>query len=57
MFLLKDLILFRVLNWGIGFPFMDHPPHLLNTDDDNNCCYDNFDQNIGNFDDNYDKKY
>ena len=28
-----------------------------NTDDDNNCCHDNFDQNFGNFDDNYDKKY
>ena len=27
-----------------------------NTDDDNNCCHDNFDQNFGNFDDNYDKK-
>ena len=26
-----------------------------NTDDDNNCCHDNFDQNFGNFDDNYDK--
>ena len=25
-----------------------------NTDDDNNCCHDNFDQN---FDDNDDKKY
>ena len=28
-----------------------------NTDDDNNCCHDNFDQNFGNFDDNDDKKY
>ena len=28
-----------------------------NTDDDNNCCHDNFDQTFGNFDDNYDKKY
>ena len=28
-----------------------------NTDDDNDCCHDNFDQNFGNFDDNYDKKY
>ena len=28
-----------------------------NTDDDNNCCHDNFDQNFGNFDDNGDKKY
>ena len=29
-----------------------------NTDDDNNnCCHNNFDQNFGNFDDNYDKKY
>ena len=28
-----------------------------NTDDDNNCCHDNFDQNFGNFYDNYDKKY
>ena len=28
-----------------------------NTDDDNNCCHDNFDQNFGNFDDNYDNKY
>ena len=28
-----------------------------NTDDDNNCCHDNFDQNFGYFDDNYDKKY
>ena len=27
-----------------------------NTDDDNNCCHDNFDQNFG-FDGNYDKKY
>ena len=27
------------------------------TDDDNNCCHDNFDQNFGNFDDNDDKKY
>ena len=26
-----------------------------NTDDDNNCCHDNFDHNFGNFDDNYDK--
>ena len=26
-----------------------------NTDDDNNCCHDNFDQNFGNFDDNDDK--
>ena len=25
-----------------------------NTDDDNNCCHDNFDQNFGNFEDNYD---
>ena len=25
-----------------------------NTDDDNNCCHDNFDQNFGHFDDNYD---
>ena len=28
-----------------------------NTDDDNNCCHDNFDQNFGNFDDNDDKNY
>ena len=28
-----------------------------NTDDDNNCCHDNFDQNFGTFDDNDDKKY
>ena len=28
-----------------------------NTDDDNNCCHDNFDQNFGNFYDNDDKKY
>ena len=28
-----------------------------NTDDDSNCCHDNFDQNFGNFDDNDDKKY
>ena len=28
-----------------------------NTDDDNNCCHDSFDQNFGNFDDNDDKKY
>ena len=28
-----------------------------NTDDDNNCCHDNFDQNFGNFDDNDDKTY
>ena len=28
-----------------------------NTDDDNNCCHDNFDQNFGNLDDNYDNKY
>ena len=28
-----------------------------NTDDDNNCWHDNFDQNFGNFDDNDDKKY
>ena len=28
-----------------------------NTDDDNNCCHDNFDKNFGNFDDNDDKKY
>ena len=28
-----------------------------NTDDDNNCCHDNFDQNFGNFDNNDDKKY
>ena len=28
-----------------------------NTDDDNNCCHDNFDQNFGNFDDNDDKIY
>ena len=27
------------------------------TDDDNNCCHDNFDQNFGKFDDNDDKKY
>ena len=27
-----------------------------NNDDDNNCCHDNFDQNVGNFDDNDDKK-
>ena len=26
-----------------------------NTDDDNNCCHDNFDQNFGNFYDNYEK--
>ena len=26
-----------------------------NTDDDNNCCHDNFDHNFGNFDDNDDK--
>ena len=26
-----------------------------NTDDDNNCCLDNFDQNFGNCDDNNDK--
>ena len=31
--------------------------HQKNTDDDNNCCHDNFDQNFGNFDDNDDKKY
>ena len=28
-----------------------------NTDDDNDCCHDNFDQNFGKFDDNDDKKY
>ena len=28
-----------------------------NTDDDNNCCHENFDKNFGNFDDNDDKKY
>ena len=28
-----------------------------NTDDDNNCCHDIFDQNFGNFDDTDDKKY
>ena len=28
-----------------------------NTDDDNNCCHDNFYQNFGNFGDNDDKKY
>ena len=27
-----------------------------NTDDDNNCCHDNFDQNFGNFDDNDNEK-
>ena len=27
-----------------------------NTEDDNYCCHDDFDQNFGNFDDNYDKK-
>ena len=29
----------------------------INSDDDNNCCHDNFDQNFDNFDDNDDKKY
>ena len=28
-----------------------------NTDEDNNCCHDNFDQNFDNFDYNDDKKY
>ena len=28
-----------------------------NTNDDNNCCHDNFYQNFGNFGDNDDKKY
>ena len=27
-----------------------------NTDDDNNCCHDNFDQNFGNFDEGKVKK-
>ena len=28
-----------------------------NTDDDNDCCHDNFDQDFGNFDDNDNKNY
>ena len=31
--------------------------YIMANYDENNCCHDNFDQNFGNFDDNYDKKY